>query len=127
MTVVYSQTCINARLQAVVNTIGASGNGFIKLLANSFIVSVIQLANPCGTVNGGVLTFSGTLLDPSAAGTGFITGGIITDANGTIVVSGLTAGIPGSSQDIIISNGLSSTFVTAGQVVQILAVQLIGS
>ncbi len=125
--VVYSQSAINARLQAVVNTIDASGNGFLKLLATSTVISTIQLANPCGTVNGGVLTFIGTLLDPSAAGTGLITTGQITDAAGNLILSGLTAGIPGGSQDIIISNGLNSTLVTTGQTVLVLAAQITGS
>jgi len=127
MAISYSLACINARLTAVVNQIDASGNGFLILLANSTPISTISLANPCGVVSGGVLTFTGTLLDPSAAATGLVTGGKITDASGNLILSGLTAGVPGGSQDIIISNGLNSTLITAGQTVQVLAAQITGS
>lgn len=128
MSVVYSQTTINARLQAVANTIdGGGGHGYLQLLANSTVISTIALAFPSGTVNGGVLTFGGTLLDPAAAATGTVTNGQITDSNGNVVVSGLTANIPGSGADIIISNGLSNTLVTAGQTVQVLSAQITGS
>ena len=125
MSVTYSQTAITARLNGVVTVIG--NGGYMLLYAGSTLISTIQLASPCGTVNGGVLTFSGTLLDPSAANTGSVTGGVITDSTGATMISGLTAGIPGSGADIIISNGLNSTLVTAGQAVQLLSAQIVGS
>lgn len=127
MAPVYSLATINARLQAVVNQIDANGNGFILLNANSTIISRIQLQRPSGTVSGGVLTFVGTLLDPSAPASGSVNNGQITDALGTIVASGLTVGIPTQSADIIIFNGLGTTTITAGQVVQVLAAQITGS
>lgn len=125
MAVVYSLSAINARLNAVVGTIGNGGS--LVLLAQSTTISTIALAFPCGTVNGGVLTFTGTLLDPSASGTGTVTGAIVKDGLGNIVVSGLTAGIPGTGADIIISNGLNSTFITASQSVQLLSATITGS
>lgn len=128
MAVVYSLLTINARLQAVVNTIDAgSGNGQIVLLAGGTIVSTIALQKPSGTVNGGVLTFNGTLSDPSASGTGNVTTAQVKDSNGNVVVSGFTVGIPLATADIIISNGLNSTLITAGQAVQLLAAQITGS
>lgn len=127
MSVVYSQLAIDDRLDGVVTAIDTGGNGSLNLYAGSTLVSTISLANPCGTVDGGVLTFSGTLLDPAAAGTGLIDSGTISNGAGSVVVSGLTAGIPLSGADIIINNGLNSTLVTAGQVVQLLSAQIIGS
>jgi hypothetical protein len=128
MTITYSLATINARLQAVANQIDAGGsNGSLVLLANSTVISTVQLSRPCGTVSGGVLTFSGTLLDPAASASGAITTGRFQDSNGNIVASGLSAGIPLSTADIIISNGLSSTLITLGQTVQVLSAQITGS
>lgn len=128
MSVTYSLTCINARLQGVVSTIdGGGGNGNLVLLADGGItLCTIQLAFPCGTVSGGILTFSGTL-SGVASTTGTITSGQITNFAGTIVVSGLTVGIPGDPVDITITNGLNSTLVAAGQTVQLLGAQITGS
>lgn len=128
MSVAYSQTCINNRLLGVVTTIDVgSTNGRLVLLANSTPISTIVMQKPSGTANGGVLTFTGPLTDPSAATAGTVTGGRIQDSNGNIVVSGLTAGIPGSNADIIISNGINSTFINTGQTVQLLSAQITGS
>ena len=128
MSVTYSLACINARLQAVVDNIdGGGSNGSLVLLSNSTVISTVSLARPCGTINGGVLTFSGTLLDPSAAATGIVTTAEIWDSTGAIVISGLTVGIPLSPGDVTIVNGFNSTLITVGQVVQVLAAQITGS
>lgn len=128
MSVIYSAAAINARLQAVENLIDAGGgNGFLQLLALSTVISTIQLARPSGIVNGGVLTFSGTLLDPAAAGTGNITSGRITDSNGTIILTDMSVGTPLAAADITISNGLNTVLITAGQAVLVLAAQITGS
>jgi hypothetical protein len=127
MAVTYSTAAINARLQGVIDTIDASGNGFFLLKAGSTTVSTIQLSNPCGTVSGGVLTFSGTLLDDSADATGTVDSASITDASGNVVVSGLTVGIPLTGAEVIISNGLNSLLITAGDVVALLSAEITGS
>lgn len=128
MSVVYSLTAINARLNGVVTTIDAgSSNGRMLVLANSVVVSTITLSKPSATVAGGVLTFSGSPSDLAAAGTGTVTEVQVTDSNSTLIISGLTAGIPGSGADVIISNGVNSTVISAGQVVQLLAGQITGS
>lgn len=120
MTVTYSQTAINFRLNGVVSAIDDGGtNGFLYLYANNSIVSTISLAYPAGTVNGGILTFGGTLLDPSAAGTGLVTAGVIADSNGNVMISGMTVGIPLSGAQILINNGLNTTLITAGQAVSV--------
>jgi hypothetical protein len=129
MSVNYSLPVINARLQAVANTIDAAGSpGYLIIRNNSgTTLSTIQLARPCGTVNGGILTFTGTLLDPAATATGTAENAIITDASGAVMISGLTVGIPLSSADIIMSNGLNSTVISVGQVVQLLSAQITGT
>ncbi len=128
MAVGYSLTAINARLQAVANLIdGGATNGNLILREGGTTLSTIQLASPCGTVNGGVLTFVGNLLDPSAAATGSADNAIVQNGDGTTVVTGLTIGIPLSGRDIILSNGLGSTVITAGQTVALLAGQITGS
>lgn len=123
----YSLPAINDRLQGVVTAIDDAGNGYLRLLAGGTIVSSIQLANPCGTVNGGVLTFDGTLLDPAAANTGLLDSARIEDGGGTTMISGLTVGIPLSGADILVTNGLNTTLVTAGQTVAVLSAQIQGS
>jgi hypothetical protein len=125
VSVVYSITAINARLQGVVTAVG--NNGLLKIRQGSTSLSTIQLANPCGTASGGVLTFSGTMVDPAASATGNADNVIVTDAASNTMISGLTVGIPGSGADVIISNGLNTRAITAGQSVQVLAAQITGA
>ena len=128
MAVIYSITGINARLNGVVTVLDAGpSNARMLLLAAAAVVSTIVLNKPSATVSGGVLTIVGAPLDPSAAGGGTITEARLTDSTGTVIISGLTAGIPGSGADVIVSNGLNSTVISGGQTVQLLAGQIIGS
>jgi hypothetical protein len=124
MAVIYSQTAIDDRLQGVITAIGA---GFFKLLAGATTVSTINLSSPCGTVSGGILTFTGGLSDPSAAASGTVTTAVIESSDGAVQVSGLTVGTPLSGADILINNGLNTTFITAGQVVSFVNGQITGS
>lgn len=127
MSVVYSQVAINDRLAGVVTAIDEGGsNGVLILFANSTAIVSITLANPCGNVSGGVLTFIGSLTG-TASNTGSVNSAQIQDSNGVLIISGLTCGIPGSGADIIISNGLNSTLIQSGQQVQLLAAQITGS
>ena len=64
---------------------------------------------------------------PAATATGSAENAIITDASGAVMISGLTVGIPLSSADIIMSNGLNSTVISVGQVVQLLSAQITGT
>jgi len=125
MSVTYSTTLINARLNGVVTALGASSSLILK--AGSTTVSTIALASPAGTVDGGILTFAGTLLDPTAAATGSVDTVDILDSSGNTAISGLSVGIPGGPQEVIISNGLNSTLITAGQTVELLSAQIVGS
>lgn len=128
MSVTYSMTAINNRLNGVVDAIdGGGGNGYMYLRDGSTVLASIQLARPMGVVDSGVLTFSGTLLDDSADATGYADNAIITDSAGASQVTGLTVGIPLSGLDIVISNGLNSTLITAGQTVAVLSAQITGS
>ena len=129
MSITYSTTAIDDRLLGVVTAIDSGGApGRLELLAAGTVISTISLAyGPCGTVSNTILTFSGTLLDPAAANTGFVNSGRIKNSNGDIQISGLTAGIPLSGADIIISNTLNTTLISAGQVVSLLSAQIQGS
>lgn len=128
MSVTYSTAAINARLQGVADTIDTGAtNGTLKLRAGATTLSTISLARPCGSVNGGILTFVGMLSDGNAANTGNADNAIITDGNGATVVSGLTVGIPVSGSDVILSNGLNSTLIISGQTVILLSAQITGS
>lgn len=118
--ITYSTSGLNDRLLGVVAAIDAGGtNGALKLLTSSgATVCTFSLAVPCGTVSAGVLTFSGTLLDTSAAATGFVNAARVEDSNGSIVVSGLTIGTSAAGPyDGFLINGLGTTKITAGDVV----------
>ena len=122
MSVNYSITEINTRLQGTVQSIGQAGNGFLKLQsASGATVSSIQLNNPCGVVSNGVLVFTGSLIDPSAAG-GTAVSAVVTDTNNNVMISGLTVS-SAAPADII----LSQTLIPAGTVVQLLSAQITGS
>ena len=127
MPVNYSITAINDRLAGVVTAIDDSGNGILQILAGATVLSTIPFANPCGTVNGGILSFSVPLLDPSAANTGLATSAVVKDGAGVVMISGLTVGIPLSGADIVLSNGLNNTLITTGQTVELLSAQITGS
>jgi hypothetical protein len=127
MTVVYSIAAINYRLEGVRDAIDSGGaNASMELREGTTILSTISLARPCATIDNGELTFSGTLLDPSAAATGNADNVVVRTSAGTLMISGLTVGIPLSGADVILFNGLNSTLVTAGQVVTVLAAQITG-
>jgi hypothetical protein len=125
---IYSLPAINARLQAVIDTIDANGSGRLVLRdSNGATLSTVLMQTPCGTVNAGVLTFTNPLVDPGATGTGTATSGVIQDGAGTTIVSGLSVGIPLSGADILLSNGLNSTLISAGQTMTVLGAQITGS
>lgn len=125
MAIIYSQTVINARLQGVVTSIGNAG--LLRLLAGGNLVSTITLANPCGVVGGGVLTFTVPVFDLSATGTGVADSAVIEDAGSNLMISGLTVGIPLSGANVIINNGANSTLINIGQIVTMISGQIIGS
>ena len=115
MAVTYNTATKNARMQAVADNIdGGSGAGVIEIGTTGMgtVLAQITLADPCGTVSGGVLTFSGfPRSDTSANATGTAAAAVIKASDGTVVVSGLTVGTSGT--DII----LDTTAIDAGEVV----------
>jgi len=115
MAVTYNTATKNARMQAVADNIdGGSGAGVIEIgtAGMATVLAQITLADPCGTVSGGVLTFSGfPRSDTSANATGVAAAAVIKASDGTVVVSGLTVGTSGT--DII----LDTTAIDTGEVV----------
>lgn len=125
MSVNYNTTLINTRLQDVVTAIDAgSAHGVLKLLTSlATTLSSIELAKPCGTVSGGVLTFSGmSLIDPAAVAGGIATTALITDSNGATIISGLTVGTS-SASDIVMS---PSATIVAGDTIAITTATITG-
>jgi hypothetical protein len=115
MAVTYTTAVKNARLDAVVTAIGATGVLEIGTTGMASILATISLNSTAGTSSGGVLTFSGfPKSDTSADNTGTAAAARIrTASGGTDIVTGLTVGTSGS--DI----NLDSTSITAGQTVTI--------
>lgn len=119
MPVNYSTAAKNARLNAVVAQIDAgAGAGKLKIRDSSNVVlATLTLADPCGTVSAGVLTFDfdPDISDISADASGTAANAIITDDADTTVISGLTVGTSGTN--VV----LDSVSITAGQTVTITA------
>lgn len=117
MAVVYSTTLKNTRMTDVVTALGTAAFLNIYTTGLGTLLSTIALANPAGTVTGGVLTFSGTpLTQASATASGTAAAATVSTATGgtgTVVISGLT--VSSTSGDIV----LSSTNIVAGQPVTI--------
>lgn len=125
MSVNYSLSVINNRLQQVVNAIDAgASNGFMRILdIGGNILSSLQLSRPSATITNGVLTFQGmSLIDPSAAGSGFATGARFEDSSGNVVISGLTVG-SSVSADIQIT---PTNQIIAGETVAVTAATITG-
>lgn len=115
MPVTYTTAVKNARLDAVISQIGSTGVLEIGTAGMATVLATISLANPAGTSDGGVLTFSGMpRIDSAADASGTAAAARIrTASGGTDVVTGLTVGTSGA--DII----LDSVNITAGQQVTI--------
>jgi hypothetical protein len=128
VSLIYSSSVIEAKLQVVLNAIdGGAGNGIITLLAGGAVVSTLSLLKPSGSILGGVLTFFTPLTDPLAVATGNVTSGTLADSAGNIVAYNLSAGVAGSGADVVIFNGLGTTLVSSGQTVQALSAQIVGA
>lgn len=119
MSVVYATSLKSTRMGDVVTAIGTGGKLKIYSAGGTTLLAQISLANPCGTVSGAVLTFSGTpLTETSADASGTAAVATITDSSGTVVISGLT--VSSTSGDIV----LSSTNIVAGQPITITAASI---
>jgi hypothetical protein len=115
MAVIYSTATKTARMNAVVTQIDAGAGAGVLQIGTTGMATVLAeftLNDPCGTVSGAVLTFSGfPKSDTSANATGTAAAARIRDSNATDVVTGLTVGLSGS--DI----NLDSLSITTGQTV----------
>jgi len=113
MSVNYNPTLKNTRTTDVVTAIGATGYLNIYTSGLGTLLASVPLANPAGTVTGGVLSFSGApLTDTSANASGTAAAATVTtavDGGGTTIISGLT--VSATSGDIVVS----STNLVAGQ------------
>lgn len=117
MAVTYAADVKNDRMTAVVNQIDAgAGAGKLEIgtAGMATVLATITLGDPCGTVSGGVLTFSGfPRSDTSADDTGVAAAARIRDSDNNDCVTGLTVGTSGT--DVILDN----TSINAGQTVTI--------
>jgi len=111
MPVNYTTAVKNSRMSAVVTAIGTSGVLEIGTTGMGTILATVPLANPAGTVSGGVLTFTMPQTDASADGSGTAAAARIrTSTGGTDIVTGLTVGL--AAADIIVD---SVNFTTGQQ------------
>lgn len=114
MSVTYNTTLKNTRMTDVVTALGTAAKLKIYTAAYGTLLAQISLANPAGTVSGGVLTFSGTpLTESSADASGTAAIAKIVDGSSVDIITGLT--VSSTSGDIV----LSSTNIVAGQPVTI--------
>ncbi len=117
MAIIYTTAVKNARMSAVVTQIDAGAGAGVLQIGTTGMASIlaeITLADPSGTVTGGVLTFSSfPRSDTSANNTGTAAAARIRDSNGVDIITGLSVGTTGS--DI----NLDSVSITAGQTVTI--------
>ena len=120
MAINYSTTVKNARLQAVVTALGATGKlviGTDALAGASGILVSVPFSNPAFNVSAGAMTVNALPRTTVASATGIAAKVELRDGAGTTVVSGLTIGTPDTVPlpDVII-NALE---ISSGQDVQI--------
>lgn len=112
MAVNYIANLKDTRMQAVADRIDADvGAGTLEIATAAYasVLITYTLNDPCGTVTGGVLTFSGLPKTVAAGNSGTAAVARIKDNSGDVVVNNLTVGTSGT--DIIVS----STSITSGQ------------
>lgn len=97
-------------MQAVIDAIGATGFLKIGTAGMALILATVPLANPCGTVSGGVITFTVPQTDPFADASGTAAEAAVSDGT-TDIITGMTVGLSGT--DVIVP----STSFTLSQTV----------
>lgn len=113
MAINYTTAVKSARMTAVLTAIGSAGYIEIGTTGMATVLATIPLANPAGTVTGGVLTFTMPASDLSADATGKAAAARVRASGGTDVITGLT--VDTSAADIVF---ISTDFV-AGQEVKL--------
>ena len=112
MAVVYHATLKNTRMNDVktfIDSGGAAGLLEIGTTGMATVLAVLPLSYPCGTVSGDTLTLSAITSDASADNSGTAAEARIKKSDGTVAISGLTAGVGGSY-----NVNLNSASITAG-------------
>lgn len=115
MSITYTQGVINSRLaivQAAIDAASPVPGRIILLSETSQTIAEIVLANPCGTINAGILTFTTPASAPVVLIDGNIAAASIQDGNGNTVATGLTVAAS-TSADIV----MASVSVTASQII----------
>lgn len=125
MSVNYSQSLIDARLDGVVSALGASAT--LVVSDGATVLVVIPLLNPVGTVAGGVLTITPPPGSTAATASGTANTAEIRDSSNATAVSGFTVGVPGSGAQVIISNGANTLAISASQTVSLISAQIVGA
>ena len=112
MAVVYHATLKNTRMNDVktfIDSGGSAGSLEIGTAGMATVLAVLPLSYPCGTVSGDTLTLSAITSDSSADNSGTAAEARIKKSDGTVAISGLTAGVGGSY-----NVNLNSASITAG-------------
>lgn len=114
MPITYPAAVKQARMTAVVTSIGSTGVLEIGTAGMAAILATIPLNATAGTASGGTLTMSGFPKNDAADAAGTAAAARIrTATGGTDIITGLTVGTTGT--DIILDN----TSINAGQTVTI--------
>ena len=92
---------------------GSSGGTLeIGTTGMAVVLAVVQLADPCGSVSSGVLTFTTPQSDIAANATGTAAEARVKDSSGTIILSGLTVGTSGANINLSsVSINLNDTVI----------------
>ena len=96
MAISYVTAIKNTRMTAVLNAIDAgSAAGKLNIYTSGYaaLLVSITLADPCGTVSSGALTFSDMPKTGTAAGAGNAAIARLLDSDSTVVAEGLTLGV----------------------------------
>ena len=99
----------------------ALNGGTLELLsAANAILASYPLGTPAGTASGAATTFSG--FPKNATGVaGTVASARLRKAGGADYKTGISVGIPGSGAQVIVTNGLNTLVISAGQTVTVSA------
>ena len=104
MSIIYTSAVKAARMAAVNTAIGTAGYIELGTASMASVLATIPLANPAGTVSGGVFTLTMPQSDTSADASGTAVEARIRNASDTDIITGLTVAISGA--DINIDNNV---------------------
>lgn len=116
MAVNYRASLKTTRMNAVVTDIDSgAGAGTLELCTAAYaaVLAIVTLNDPCGSVSGSVLTFSGFPKNATGVTAGTPVIARIKESGGTVIIDGLTVGTSGT--DIV----LSSVTIATGNTVTI--------